>query len=335
MEGRQMTTQSAAVRPDPTFLRKAAIVNGGVVDHSGSVVIEPIPNFDLNRTIFQTLSGAIPRFVQKARVAKELYWKDTAAARIQHIYEETREENELPEISSDLLTFLVKECDFDVEHADGSFLDHLYFGFEYSTHHYTKHSPIVMFLHSILGTGTNTFAMESNKIPELQSLVNDFEWKHVEAFPSILRLLYSGELRRELRKNLHRINDIKEIRFNRVIDNKAVVMSGEDLWTQLNYQLIHIIDFLPAANWIAHKSDSSFIIFRDLFDLLEKAGKREANVNYTPAEGNRQLVGEKHTLGSWLVTHIPVSFTERTAAQAVRSFSKKIGHSIQYTIEWA
>ena len=28
---------------------------------------------------------------------------------------------------TDLLKFMVEECDFDVEHADGSFLDHLYF----------------------------------------------------------------------------------------------------------------------------------------------------------------------------------------------------------------
>ena len=122
--------QSAAVRPEPTFLRKAAIINGGVRDHVGKVVVEPIPNFDLNRTIFQTLSGAIPRYVMKTRVAKEVYWSDMAAANIQHAYDDVREQVELPEVSSDLMTFLVEECDFDVEHADGSFLDRLYFGFD-------------------------------------------------------------------------------------------------------------------------------------------------------------------------------------------------------------
>ena len=329
-----MTKQSAAVRPDPTFQRKAAIVNGGVLDHSGSVFIEPIANFDLNRTIFQTLKGAIPRFIQKSRIAKEVYWKDHAASNIQNGYETARAKHTLPEVSSDLLTFLVKECDFDVEHAEGSFLDHLYFGFEYCVQHYSEQSPLVMFLHSILGTGTNTFAMTAEKIPELQSLVNDFEWRQIEAFPSILRLLYVGELRKELWKNIHRADELKEIRLHRVIDNESIVMTGEEFWIQLNYQLIHIIDFLPTANWITHKSDSSFIIFRDLYELLGRAGKRVAHVNYTPAKGGRNLTGERHNFGSWLVTHMPVSLTERAVAKSIRSFSSRIGHSVQYEITW-
>ena len=49
--------QSAAVRPDPTTQRKAAIARGAALEHTGKVVIEPIPNFDLNRTIFKTLEG--------------------------------------------------------------------------------------------------------------------------------------------------------------------------------------------------------------------------------------------------------------------------------------
>lgn len=327
--------QSAAVRPDPTLLRKATIANGGVVDHKGSVVIEPIPDFDLNRTIFQTLRGALPRFVMRSRIAKEVYWNDHATSDILRKYEESWDANALPDVSSDLLEFLMKECDFDVEHAEGSFLDHLYFGFEYCNQHYKARSPFVMLLHSILGTGTNTFAMEADKIPELRSLINDFEWRHIEAFPSVLRLLYDGKLRKDLRDNLHRANELKELRFRRVIDNEPIVMSGEDLWTQLNYQLVHIIDFLPAANWIAHKSETSFIIFRDLYDLLEKANKREAHVNYAPAQGERSLQGERHDWGSWLVTMIPVSFSERAAARSINDFSGKIGHSLQYELEWA
>ena len=90
------------------------------------------------------------------------------------------------------MQFLVTECDFNVEHADGSFLDHLYFCFEYSVQHYPRHSPLVMLLHSILGTGTNTFAMTADKIPQLRPLMTPWEWTQVEAFPSVLRLLYAG-----------------------------------------------------------------------------------------------------------------------------------------------
>jgi hypothetical protein len=326
--------QSAAVRPDPTFLRKATIANGGVIDHAGSVRIEPMVEFDLNRTIFQTLQGKLPRFVMKARIAKDFYWNDHIASQIQRSYEGLQIEEKLPEVSSDLLTFLMKECNFDVEHAEGSFLDHLYFGFEYCAEHYQAQSPLVMLLHSILGTGTNTFAMEAGKMPDLKALVNDFEWLHIESFPSILRLLYAGDLRKELWQNIHRPDALKEIRFHRVIDNELVSMSGEDFWIQLNYQLIHIIDFLPAANWVAHKSEFAFIIFRDLYDLMGKAGKRDAHVNYTPANGTRQLVGETHNLASWLVTLIPVGYTAKTAARSVTNFSNAIGHSLKYEIDW-
>jgi hypothetical protein len=52
-----------------------------------------------------------------------------------------------------------------------------------------------MLLHSILGTGTNTFAMPAEKIPELRELMTPSEWAQTEAFPSVLRLLYAGPLR--------------------------------------------------------------------------------------------------------------------------------------------
>ena len=44
--------QSAAERPDPTTQRKAAIARGAALEHTGKVRVEPIPNFDLDRTIF-------------------------------------------------------------------------------------------------------------------------------------------------------------------------------------------------------------------------------------------------------------------------------------------
>jgi hypothetical protein len=232
------------------------------------------------------------------------------------------------------LEFLVSECDFDVEHAEGSFLDHLYFGFEYCVQHYPAQSPLVMFLHSILGTGTNTFAMGAEKIPALQALISEGEFRHVEAFPSVLRLLYSGELRRELRANIHRPEALREIRFHRVIDNAPVTMSGEEFWVQLNYQLVHVLDFLPVANWVAHKSDTSFVLFRDLYDLLGKTSKREATVAYAPAAGARSLDGEKTDFGTWLVTMIPEPLAEKAAAKSIRRFSERIGHSLEYSIDW-
>jgi hypothetical protein len=326
--------QSAAERPDPTTQRKAAIARGAALEHTGKVRIEPIPNFDLNRTIFKTLEGKAARFVMTTRVGKHAVWSTAATQAVQAEYADARAAHPLPGVSADLMDFLVSECDFNVEHADGSFLDHLYFCYEYSVQHYPRHSPLVMLLHSILGTGTNTFAMTADKIPALRPLMTPWEWAQVEAFPSVLRLLYAGPLRQELRDNIHRADAMASIDFHRVIDNAPITLRGEDFWIALNYQLIHLIDFLPVANWPTHQNDTSFILFRDLYDLLESAGKREAVVGYTPSTGARKPEGEAQGVGAWLTTLIPVSVSERMASKSVERFSERIGHSLDYRIAW-
>lgn len=327
--------QSAAERPDPTIQRKAAIARGAALEHTGKVRVEPIPNFDLNRTIFKTLEGKAARFVMNTRVGIEAHWDAGAAQAVQAEYATARAAHAFPEVSPALLQFLVAECDFDVEHADGSFLDHLYFCFEYSARHYPRQSPLVMLLHSILGTGTNTFAMSADKIPALRALMTPAEWKQVEAFPSLLRLLLAGPLRRELQENAHRPDAIASIAFHRVIDNQPITISGEDLWIALNYQLIHLVDFLPVANWPAHQNDSTFILFRHLYDLLGQTGKREAVVDYTPNARPSKPQGEPQGLGAWLITLIPVRVSEQVAAKSVARFSQRIGHSLDYRITWA
>jgi len=327
--------QSAAERPDPTTQRKAAIARGAALEHTGKVRVEPIPNFDLDRTIFKTLEGNAARFVMTTRVGIEAHWDAVAAQAVQAEYAAARAAHPLPAVSPALMRFLVSECDFNVEHADGSFLDHLYFCFEYSVQHYPRQSPLVMLLHSILGTGTNTFAMSADKIPALRELMTHAEWTQVEAFPSVLRLLLAGPLRRELRENAHRADAIASITFHRVIDNQPITMSGEDFWIALNYQLIHLVDFLPVANWSVHQNDSTFILFRHLYDLLEKAGKRKVTLGYTPTSRPRGREGEPQGMGAWLITLIPVSVSERVAAKSVARFSERIGHCLDYRIAWA
>ena len=327
-------SQAADVRPEPTFQRKAAIVTGGATDHAGRVSVAPIPDFDLDRTIFQTLEGAAARYVMKKRVGKEVVWETKAASEVQSAYDEAQGAVTLPDIAPELLEFMVNECNFDVEHADGSFLDHLYFCFEYGVHHYPQHSPLVLLLHSILGTGTNTFAMTADKIPQLKALLTDFEWRQTEAFPSVLRLLYAGTLRNELRENLHRLDQLSGISFHRVIDNESIELSAEDFWIALNYQLIHLVDFLPVANWSTHQNDTSFIIFRDLVDLMHRGGKVEASIHYQPEDSSSSPVGETFGFGGWLTTRIPVTLAERLAAKSVTRFSERIGHSLEYTLHW-
>jgi hypothetical protein len=318
-------------RPEPSLQRKAALTHGGALDHAGRVLVRPIPDFDLDRTIFKTLEGRVARGVMRARVGKDVSWHHEHARAVAAAYEAAPVA--LPPIDPALLNFLVTRCDFDVEHADGSFLDHLYFCFEYAARHYPQRSPLVLLLHSILGTGTNTFAMPASEIPTLRTLLSPFDWTHTEAFPSILRLLYAGGLRRELWANLGR--EPKHLRFHRVIDNAPIALTGDDLWIALNYQLIHLVDFLPVANWAGHANDTSFILFRDLYALLTRAGRLEARVDYTPARGPRQHLGEDRGWRARVADAIPVALSERMAARSVSTFSARVGHDLSYAIDWA
>lgn len=324
--------QTAADRPVHSHQRKAAIVAGGIADHAGKVAVKPIENFDLNRTIFNTLEGNLPRYVIQKRIAKDVVWNPGAASTIDKQYELKSAEKDIPPISKELLRFLTEECDFDVEHADGSFLDHLFFCYEYSHFYFPKHSALVMLLHSILGTGTNTFAMVKEKIPQLKPLMSEFEWRHVEAFPSVLRLLYDMKLMKDLKSDLSRLGDLKEVRMRRVIDNAPIVMSGEDFWIQLNYQLIHLTDFIPVSNWNAHYADSSFILFRKLYAFLRECGRLEARISYEPPPLYAPVQGENLGLGGWLLTLLPSELGEWLTAQSVRKFSAAIGHDLKYEL---
>ncbi|HCH65272.1 MAG TPA: hypothetical protein DFR83_20875 [Deltaproteobacteria bacterium] len=327
--------QSAHHRPELTLQRKAAISNGAVLDHAGHVRIQPMADFDLDRTIFQTLEGALPRMVMAARVGKAVSWQEPAASKVEADYARIDQPGTLPPVDQSLLTFMVEQCDFDVEHADGSFLDHLYFCYEYTARHYPQGSALVMLLHSILGTGTNTFAMTPDKIPSLQALVGAEDWPHIEAFPSVLRLLYAGGLREKLWERLDHLDSLVGIRMHRVIDNAPLELTAEQFWTQLNYQLIHLVDFMPVANWSAHRGDTSFIIFRDLFDLMERAGRRAFALDYQPPHGARRLAGESTSIVGWLATRIPVALAERMAARSVQTYSERIGHDLSYQLLWS
>ena len=326
--------QSAAVRPEPTTQRKAAIAEGAALEHTGKVRVEPIANFDLNRTIFQTLEGRAARYVMAKRVGKEVHWDAAEAQAVNAKYDRVLANKHLPQVDPALIAFMVKECDFDVEHADGSFLDHLYFCFEYTVQHYPQGSPLVMLLHSILGTGTNTFAMTADKMPALQALMTPHEWEQTAAFPSVLRLLYAGDLRRELWAQAQMGRTLKSISMHRVIDNAPIELSAEAFWEALNYQIIHLVDFLPVANWSVHQNDTSFILFRDLYQYMLKVGELRAKVDYNPTDGSAKAKGEKQGFGGWLTTKIPVSTSETMASKSVTRFSERIGHSLDYTADW-
>merc|ERR1711924_549530 len=107
-----------------------------------------------------------------------------------------------------------------LEHADGSFFEHLMFCRDYCIRHYPSQSPTPLFIHSILGTGANFFPMRKEKIPQLAALLTPSDMLHIEVFPAMLRLLACG-LVDSLRDGYHagRLPSLKSVTFHRLIDN--------------------------------------------------------------------------------------------------------------------
>ena len=138
--------------------RKLQIAKGGASDHAGEVIVVALPGFDINKTIFGTVEGFIPRTVIKSKIGVELFWSDFAVSRANAAYALVPQP---PSYKSSIIKFMSEECDLKMEHADGSFMDHLRFCHEYSAQHYKGKSPIPLFLHSIMGVGTNFFPMVS------------------------------------------------------------------------------------------------------------------------------------------------------------------------------
>lgn len=313
--------------------RKAAITRGGAFDHAGKLQVHRMADFDMGRTIFGGLSG-LARKIMDEKLAKEPVWDRAVAADIEVAYAETASAQPAPPIDQRLIDFMVDECDFSMEHADGTFLEHLMFCHHYAARYYPEHSPNVALLHSILGTATNTFAMDVGKLPKLKALLTEFEAMHVETFPSILRLLYNDGLLEELEQNLHRLGDLKALRFHRVIDNEPLTIDADNLWINLNYHLMHFVDFMPSANWSTHRSDPLLQMFEKLSNLLDRAGQRQARVEITFPAANTAPIGEVRTLFGQISDLIPPAVKLKLARNSIRKYSAMAGHDLGYQLEW-
>jgi len=320
--------------PTLDLRRKAQIANGGPKDHGGDLIMVPIKDFDLQRTIFKTLESPVARGAIHVKIGKEPYWTDAAIQRI--LTEFTSVPAPMPHDKS-LLHFMETECDFSTEHADGSFLDHLQFCFEYGSIHYKQHSPRVLYLHSIMGVGTNLFPMPMSKVGKLRALVSEFEMTHIEAFPSILRLLNHQKFLDELiAMDSAGLARIQGVAYHRVIDNEKLRLSAEDLWIHLNYQLIHLLDFLPSNNWQEeYDKDPLMIVFTKLYALLLKSGKLEAKVDFDIQSVGDTPIGQGPlNLGQFLLQNVVPSRTkQKLAKKETERFSNKIGHDLAYNLE--
>ncbi len=205
----------------------------------------------------------------------------------------------------------------------------------YAARYYPEHSPNVALLHSILGTATNTFAMDASKLPKLKALLTDFEALHVEAFPSILRLLYNEGLLQELDQNMGRLGNLKALHCYRVIDNEPLTIDAENLWINLNFHLMHFVDFMPAANWSTHRADPLLQMFEALSGLLDRAGQRQAQVEVSFPGTKVAPVGESRSLFGKVTGLLPAGVTLKLARKSIQEYSGKAGHDLTYRLDWA
>ena len=327
------STEHAELNATLSLQRKAAIARGGAFDHAGRVRVMRMADFDMGRTIFAGLEG-IARKIMDEKLAKESVWNPAAAADIEAAYAAAESARPAPAIDAKLISFMIDECDFSMEHADGTFLEHLVFCHQYAALHYPGHSPNVALLHSILGTATNTFAMDAGKLPKLKALLTDFEAMHVEAFPSILRLLYDNDLLEELEQNMQRLSELKALRFHRVIDNEPLTIDADNFWINLNYHLMHFVDFMPPANWSTHRSDPLAQMFERVSNLLDRAGQRQAKVEVAFPKAKTAAVGETRTLFGRISGLLPPAVKLTLARKSIRQYSRLAGHDLAYQLEW-
>ncbi len=311
--------------------RKSAITQGGAFDLAGQVEVVRMENLEMEKTIFGGLKG-LPRMFMAEKLGKEAVWPQAAATEIENGYSKTV--SAAPPIDQRLVDFMQHECDFSMEHADGSFLEHLVFCHDYAVRYYPEHSPNVALLHSILGTATNTFAMDARKLPELKLLLTDFEAEQVDLFPSTLRLFYNGDFLNELEQNINRLDRLAALHVNRVIDNEPMLVSAESLWINLNYHLMHFVDFVPVANWSTHRSDPLLQMFARLSSLLDRAGERRAQVQVSFPPSRLAPEGEQRTLFGRVTGLLPSSLTLKLAKKSIREYSNLAGHDLAYRLEW-
>mmetsp|Transcript_83680 Transcript_83680/g.217836 ORF Transcript_83680/g.217836 Transcript_83680/m.217836 type:complete len:370 (-) Transcript_83680:41-1150(-) len=327
MGQRKLNVARETLKPLLDTRRKAAISKGQAIDHTGSVVEVEDPTFTLDGTIFASVRGLPQRAIMRKTLCRVPHWPDDVIQGVGALFAAVPQP---PLVDNRLTDFMLKECNFKMEHADGSFMDHISFCHDYCAEHYKGRSPRVLLLHSILGVATNIFPMETAKIPMLEELISTEEMKHVEVFPSFLRLLVAGLLLPELTGRLGSLEKLQKVSVRRVIDNKVVEIDADALWTQLNYQVIHMLDFLPVADWPSRTAEPTFQVFIELRSFLTAAGKLQAKVDLGSACSDKpqqeQLLAS--TASPW------ARIKRKMASRAVRNYSAEIGHDLECKFHW-
>eukprot|EP00282_Hemiselmis_andersenii_P037077 CAMPEP_0169440888 /NCGR_PEP_ID=MMETSP1042-20121227/7970_1 /TAXON_ID=464988 /ORGANISM="Hemiselmis andersenii, Strain CCMP1180" /LENGTH=328 /DNA_ID=CAMNT_0009551895 /DNA_START=64 /DNA_END=1046 /DNA_ORIENTATION=+ len=257
--------------------RMDLICHRGPADFEGRVTEVTNNELDWNKTIFHTMKNPIVAAMLKERFGKKPLWADSVISDV------TKTAASLPgkqyHAPAKIRHFMATECEFKNEHADGGFDDHLDFCAEYAARYFPGCSPNVLFLHSICGVGTNLFPMDFDKLPQLEALLTPNEFLHVQAFPALQRHLFISLLKslREHQAAKGGLGTLRGVTF-KAYHGATLTLEGADFWDQLNYQLIHNLDFLPLQRWSTYVGDPAVRVFVQLHQLLRDEGKLLADI---------------------------------------------------------
>ena len=103
---------------------------------------------------------------------------------------------------------------------------------------------------------------------------------------------------------------------------------------QLNYQLMHLLDFLPAASWLAQLDDGFLNTFTGLHGLLTSGNALKAKVDFDLTSGESTPDGVPVSIGSIIKRLVPMSVKRKISMKAIQRFSRNIGHSLEYSLVW-
>jgi len=156
----------------------------------------------------------------------------------------------------------------------------------------------------------------------------------MQVFPSVLRLFYNGDFLDELEANLHRLDQLEALHLHRVIDNEPLTIDAENLWINLNFHLMHFVDFMPSANWSSQRADPLMQMFQRLSDLLDRADKREAAVTVSFPTDKAAPIDEERTLVGRITGLLPPSITMKLAKKSIQEYSDEAGHDLTYRLTW-
>merc|ERR1719414_618318 len=94
----------------------------------------------------------------------------------------------------------------------------------------------------------------------------------------MLRITKGMDFLHELYQMGKRGETKKALKIKRALDGKEIEMTMDEVWTHLNFHLLHALDFLPAAGWTASFADPFMTEFCALYCLLKANNKIENNM---------------------------------------------------------